>query len=241
MNSMAIEALNCPNCGAGVSGDSTQCPFCKSRLKTVVCPKCFGLMFLGSKFCEHCGAEAVEAVIDEANLGDCPRCRIRLKHLQIEKISLAECEKCSGLWADVATFQRICEERDRQSAVLGFAGQKTVVYEQLSKITYVPCPKCKQLMNRSNFARASGVIIDTCKQHGVWFDADELPKAIDFIQKGGLEITRQRELNDLRIERERLRDEQRRDNLFEQRFGGNSMFNDPTARRARSLFEKLFD
>ena len=59
-------------------------------------------------------------------------------------------------------------------------------------------------MNRSNFARASGVIVDVCKAHGLWFDADELPSIIEFVQKGGMEIARQRQLNDIRSERERL-------------------------------------
>jgi hypothetical protein len=62
---MQTEALNCPNCGAAVASDRTQCEFCKSRLKTVGCPSCLGLMFLGSKFCGHCGAAAAEAELIE--------------------------------------------------------------------------------------------------------------------------------------------------------------------------------
>jgi Zn-finger nucleic acid-binding protein len=65
-------------------------------------------------------------------------------------------------------------------------------------------------MNRSNFARASGVIIDTCKRHGVWFDADELPRIIGFIQKGGMEMARQRERNEIEQEREHLKEERRK-------------------------------
>ena len=88
-----------------------------------------------------------------------------------------------------------------------------------SKISYVPCPDCSQLMNRSNFARSSGVIIDTCRQHGVWFDASELPRILEFIDQGGL--TRQREKEKIAIEdeRSRLRDEQRRMAVIERRAG----------------------
>lgn len=77
-------------------------------------------------------------------------------------------------------------------------------------IKYVPCPDCKQLMNRSNFARLSGVIIDLCKQHGVWFDAGELPKIIEFINSGGLSRAREKEKIAIQDERSKLRDEQRR-------------------------------
>jgi hypothetical protein len=65
-------------------------------------------------------------------------------------------------------------------------------------------------MNRSNIARASGVIIYVCKNHGVWFDSEELPRIIEFIQKGGMEIARQRERNELEQEREHLKEERRR-------------------------------
>ena len=46
-------------------------------------------------------------------------------------------------------------------------------------------------MNRLNFGRVSGVIIDLCKGHGVWFDPGELQRALTFVAGGGL--TRMRE------------------------------------------------
>lgn len=48
-------------------------------------------------------------------------------------------------------------------------------------------------MNRANFAKCSGVIIDICTQHGIWFDRDELSRIIDFIRDGGLDFARKRE------------------------------------------------
>jgi Zn-finger nucleic acid-binding protein len=64
-------------------------------------------------------------------------------------------------------------------------------------------------MNRSNFARSSGVIIDLCKEHGAWFDAGELPKIVDFINNGGLARAREKELIDLQAERDKVREERR--------------------------------
>jgi Zn-finger nucleic acid-binding protein len=206
---MTVEALNCPNCGAGVASDSTQCEFCKTLLKTMACPSCFGLMFVGSQFCGHCGAKAVRPDIAEA-AGNCPRCRLPLNALSIEGTLFRECQKCGGLWSDVETFETVCADREKQSAVLGFASKRQVAAAPPVKISYVPCPDCKQLMNRSNFARASGVIIDTCKKHGVWLDAEELPRIIEFIRKGGIEIARQRERNEIEEEREQLREERRK-------------------------------
>src|SRR4051812_39882412 len=183
---MNIQALNCPNCGAGVASDKTQCQFCKTRLKTVACSFCLGLMFEGSAFCSLCGGKTAAAVSNDASAGSCPRCKIRLNALQIEDVNLRECASCDGLWADVETFETICADRERQAAVLRFISEKHEIKNL--KVNYVPCPDCRQLMNRSNFARSSGVIIDICKNHGVWFDADELPSIIEFIHKGGLDI-----------------------------------------------------
>lgn len=181
-----------------------------------------GLMFEGSKFCQHCGKRAVEtAVTDVTKLGDCPRCKTGLELLKIGETTLRECERCDGTWADVETFEHLCSRGEEQSAVLGFIGDRNRTVEPLATVSYVPCPDCSQLMNRSNFAKASGVIIDICKQHGVWFDASELQRIIEFIQKGGMSMARQREKMSIDAERDKLRDEQRMSALQNRKFDMN--------------------
>ena len=59
-------------------------------------------------------------------------------------------------------------------------------------------------MTRTNFARYSGVIIDVCHLHGIWFDANELQRIVKFIQEGGLDLARTREQEALTEERRRL-------------------------------------
>ena len=39
-------------------------------------------------------------------------------------------------------------------------------------------------MARRNYRKKSGVIIDTCSEHGVWLDADELEQIAGFILSG---------------------------------------------------------
>ena len=75
-------------------------------------------------------------------------------------------------------------------------------------VRYVPCPQCGQLMNRVNFARCSGIVVDVCKGHGTWFDRDELREIVEFIRGGGLDLARQKEKRELEFEREQLRLEQ---------------------------------
>lgn len=200
--------------------DRTQCEFCRSRLKTVGCPGCLGLMFLGATFCTNCGAKATAAVvIEEKDAGNCPRCKIPLQLLEIDTVSIRECNKCGGFWSNVATFEELCANSEKQSSVLGFIAGDAHPNAHPQAISYVPCPDCSQLMNRSNFARSSGIIIDTCRDHGIWFDADELPKIISFIRGGGMDRKREKERISIEEERARLRDEQRRMTSLNMRSG----------------------
>ena len=48
------------------------------------------------------------------------------------------------------------------------------------------------MMHRRNFGRRSGVVIDTCKDHGVWFDAHELERILRWIRDGGEARSRKR-------------------------------------------------
>ena len=116
---------------------------------------------------------------------------------------MQECPKCQGLWVDAATLEQIYAERERQVAVIGMAEPTTVQAGAVEeKVRYLPCPVCRKLMNRVNFAQYSNVIVDVCKGHGTWFDRDELRRVIEFIRAGGLDEARSRKLKEL-DERER--------------------------------------
>ena len=204
---MKVEALNCPNCGASVADNSVACNHCQSRLKTKSCSSCFGTIFEGSKFCPLCGSKAAATnFVDEKSIGDCPRCKKKMTLIEVNEIRLSECEKCEGVWSDVETFETICANRENQSAVLK-KFDEILHHPEPVKVQYVPCPECKELMNRNNFAKVSGVIIDSCKGHGIWFDAEELPKIIEFIRKGGMEYSRQKEIAKIDDEKQKLRNE----------------------------------
>ncbi len=210
MRLMQAETLNCPNCGAATAADEPLCRFCGSKLATIACSSCFGMIFVGSKHCPRCGAAAaVPTAIDDSEL-KCPRCRARMKAVAIGATNVSECEKCLGLWLNVAAFEKVCAEREQQSAVLGTASMApTSAVRETNRVSYAPCPQCSQLMNRINFARCSGVIVDVCKGHGTWFDREELSRIVEFIRGGGLEESRNREKEDIKEERLKLLEQQR--------------------------------
>jgi Zn-finger nucleic acid-binding protein len=139
-----------------------------------------------------------------------------MKAVAIGSTSVRECDQCFGLWLDVPSFERICADREEQAAVLGMAvpAHQHSVRPDI-RISYAPCPECAQLMNRVNFARCSGVVVDICKGHGTWFDKDELSRIVEFIRAGGLEASRAKEKAELVEERRLLRQEQMKLDLRE--------------------------
>ena len=114
---MAAQSLNCPNCGAAASSDSTKCDHCNSILATVACPSCYGMIFVGAKFCSHCGVKVsrTEGVLDSER--PCPRCKTGTRAIVIGQTDLRECPRCEGLWADTESLQQICTDREQQAAL----------------------------------------------------------------------------------------------------------------------------
>ena len=205
---MNAATFNCPSCGAAISKDSTQCQYCRSLLQTVACPSCFGLMFLGSKFCPHCGArgEATRGATD-GRAHACPRCKVGLGPVAVGGTQLEECGRCGGLWVGADTFERICADRETQTVAIGLDLPPPVATDD--RVRYLKCPQCSQLMGRKKYAHGAGVIIDICKSHGIWFDRDELRRIIEFIRAGGLDRARVLEKEELERQRQRLEAERR--------------------------------
>jgi Zn-finger nucleic acid-binding protein len=204
---MLMEAgtLNCPMCGAPTRTDAPNCGHCGARLATISCPACFATAFEGSKFCPACGTRLERKVKAGTDL-PCPKCEINLEQVMIGTVPVNECTQCHGIWVQTATFDEICSDQEAQSAVLGLPHQTFKPGEQPidMRIRYFPCPSCQALMNRVNFARCSGVIIDVCRIHGVWFEKDELHRIVQFIRNGGIERQREQQLAELQEARRRL-------------------------------------
>jgi Zn-finger nucleic acid-binding protein len=199
---MDAATLHCPSCGAAAPVDATACPFCRAKLATVACPSCFGLIFLGSRFCAHCGAKAIAPSTREGPPRKCPRGCGEMQLVAFRDTQLDECPTCNGLWLELEVFERLCANRTSQAPVLDPAiGSKATPSRTPEKVRYVPCPQCQKIMNRVNFAKSSGIIIDRCQNHGVWFDADELRLVVEFVRTGGLDIARRKEIRTLEEER----------------------------------------
>ena len=125
---------------------------------------------------------------------------------RVGSVTLDECTRCGGLWVDSRSFRRICEQTEEQTVILTATEPAGGPPEEVNRpARYWPCPECRRLMHRQNFARVSGVIVDTCRGHGVWFNQGELRRIVEFIREGGMDRARDHEKAELREERARLR------------------------------------
>lgn len=222
-------SINCPSCGAPVDPEAGRCTYCSSKLATIVCPRCFGTIYVGEKHCSHCGEQITDRLnmqIGEESHHRCPRCSNRpalFVHM-IFGYPLERCLSCDGLWVDRETVERVYTERAKQDLVR----QKINENKRKSSVLspgiegYFPCPVCKKFMNRKNFGQISGVLIDQCRDHGTWFDADELSKILLFISDGGLHkvAERNREIMEEQL-RQRRREKQTDDHEYSPTFAGN--------------------
>ena len=66
------------------------------------------------------------------------------------------------------------------------------------------------MMNRVNFGKLSGAVIDVCRGHGTFLDAGELHQIVTFIQEGGLDRARAQKIEELREGERRLKDLERK-------------------------------
>lgn len=136
--------------------------------------------------------------------GSCPGCQGTMERHEIAGgHPVHACRACGGAWAPKETVDAVVEAARARPLPPGQPPRRQVHAGGVGPVVYRRCPQCGKLMARRNFARISGVILDTCPDHGTYFDPGELPAIVDFVRSGGLELAQQREID--RLERERRR------------------------------------
>jgi Zn-finger nucleic acid-binding protein len=119
-------------------------------------------------------------------------------------LPILECAACDGVWIGASDFERICADREAQAAVIERHRPPQPSSSRQRPIHYRPCVVCGKMMNRVNFGRVSGTVVDVCRGHGTFLDAGELHAIAAFIMDGGLDLARDREKQELEAERHRL-------------------------------------
>lgn len=197
--------VRCSACGAPRLEGAAACSFCGSQFTlreqdlNTLCPHCLARVSDHGLYCHFCGTKiAPEAWSDSAASLDCPLCgpeaELRTQVLAGSTLRIEDCPRCAGTWVAEATFEALLAQGPARPAALGNALVPTPEGAPRNHATnppagdrplYRPCPVCHRLMNRHNYARRSGVIIDVCAQHGIWFDRDELAAILSWTAAGG--------------------------------------------------------
>ncbi len=181
---------DCTNCGAPLPPDSIVCAYCKTRQD-------IDLKGLGT---HGAGKPETERI--------CPRCDKPLQTvgLQVEgSFFIERCDTCLGLFFDPDELETLLDK-----SVSNVYRIDAAQVDDLNKmkrsadypVAYVKCPVCRKFMNRVNFGTRSGVIVDTCKEHGIWLDGGELRQLMEWIKSGGKLLSQQAELETERIKRQ---------------------------------------
>jgi len=226
----AADVVRCSSCAGPREKRATNCNFCGADFSIhekdmhTVCPGCLAVVSDRARYCHHCGLGIhPESAAGETTTLPCPECGAEQflisRALGAAQAAAMECSRCGGLWLGNEVFQKLVD----QTAALAVppvdatrsrsAGPAAMHEEEGWR--YRPCPVCQQRMPRKNYGRKSGVIIDLCRGHGMWFDANELPRILAWVRRGGLRVAaardaeaakadqRRREL-DRRVESQRM-------------------------------------
>jgi Zn-finger nucleic acid-binding protein len=221
----------------------------------------------GTTHCEYCGSNSdvdLQGVSDytvEEPAEDriCPVCNIAMQTLNLEKdgIFLIErCEQCMGLFFDPNELETLLERSVANVHSIDYSRLDQINRKQRlrgidKKTRWVKCPVCRQFMNRKSFGVRSGVVIDSCRNHGIWLEGAEFRRLLEWKKAGG-SILQQKRQQLYQQEQQKLQNFKSR--LNEQGKSDNStMFNLSRSRHrhepsiledvsdAVSLVRKLFD
>jgi len=121
-----------------------------------------------------------------------------MKAHMYREIEIDLCPACSGVWLDPDHFKYLTSERDVYAD--RHIPHQYVKQSLSSEYGYLPCTQCEKLMLRVNFGGISSILIDICRDHGVWLDKGELEQIRCFIANGGLEASQNKEITEIKDE-----------------------------------------
>lgn len=208
--------VRCSSCGGPRSSGQSACPYCRADFTLheqdmeTVCPNCMARVGNKARFCHHCAVPILpEEVAGADTERPCPACGakhlLRSRALGSDGVSMLECNVCAGIWLAHPTFMLLVERarKDADPEGLPPGGERRKqprLPAAASGPLYRHCSSCGELMHRFNFGKRSGVIIDSCKDHGVWFDAQELEKILAWVRAGGEERAKKVALEEARVD-----------------------------------------
>ncbi len=188
------------------------------------CTSCSAPLPSESIICNYCGSRNdidlqgvnyyTTNAVDSERV--CPRCDIRVKTIDLQlngRFLIERCEECFGLFFDPGELDALLQatvsnvfEIDRNKLNAINAVRRCEEYG----ISYIKCPVCRNLMNRVSFGTKSGVVVNRCREHGVWLDGGELRHLFEWMKAGGKILAQEQEEQRKKEEAQKEREERRK-------------------------------
>ena len=197
LESRDLAVFRCSGCGAHVAIGDRECDYCSApilvdpRLLSLICPECCSRNADDARFCGGCGVVFdPQAVAPEKRDVPCPVCTSLTTSRTVGTFCISECPTCNGIWCPAQSFEALVKAalQSKKSVVTGevdFAPRVKGSDPSQQGVAYRKCPECDAFMQRRNFRKSSGVIVDRCHKHGTWLDADELEQIAGYLLSGG--------------------------------------------------------
>jgi Zn-finger nucleic acid-binding protein len=181
--------FTCPWCKATVDANARRCAHCARPFGVPRCGQCGGRVDPGLQRCAHCGAPVVlEAPARSLGIL-CPVCDLPLEEQTLGRGIVLSCGACHGVFVSHELLDRWTDDRAADAPDDVQPDVRTI---DDGRVRYRRCPRCAARMNRANFGPGSGIILDACREDGVWLDGGELQDALAFARSGRLESARAR-------------------------------------------------
>ena len=140
---------------------------------------------------------------DAETLAVCPRCDAVMHKRLHGTFATTDCPGSGGVYLNAEAIHAIVGGTAQAAAATLLTAYPLVDAPPVNADRmYVRCPVCPKLMNRTQFALGAKTVVDVCKGHGTFFDAGELPRVIDFVMNGGLQLAAKKELERTRERRQ---------------------------------------
>jgi Zn-finger nucleic acid-binding protein len=215
--------------------------------------------------CTYCGArnDVDLALVHEYTIvkpesdRPCPRCSVPMQTIDLAiggRFYIERCGRCLGLFFDPNELQTVLDTTVTNVYEVNVARLNELDAERMEtneQIRYVKCPVCRQLMNRVNFGHRSGVIIDQCRDHGIWLDGGELRRLLEWRKAGGQLLHERIQKENLEIEERRAQEREARaraekefsryeGSLFSDRRERGELFSENTTANALTAIARFF-
>jgi Zn-finger nucleic acid-binding protein len=109
----------------------------------------------------------------------CPRCSAQLVPLTIEGQETLACPADHGVWIAQERLDAIAEDDvDEHSQASEDRAWQASDHDPDALFTekFRACPVCANTLRKDIWKYGSGVVIDTCDEHGAWVDTGEIDR-----------------------------------------------------------------